>query len=676
MRSTVPSMRSNAPPIPTRQGLEEGGLAYPYVSLEQDVSAREGGDQQQTDGPFLTDHDPVGTCFEPQRPLSPRFNCRSSLQSPIRRKTRPGRWAPRFGNTGRRRGRQERANDSDSGRRRKAPNPTKRSAVESVPASSSARVLAVRPGSRPRRSCGVEDGLCWRGRPWPRWPGPSPACLPSPPSPIPLPDCSWASGAIGFTSLPPVGDPRPSSSNPASAEPRSTGSECSPRSRGSRSVQLRSCGLRLERARPRTAPCGPDCRRAGHAPPARERSASLPVGRALPRGLAVRLFAARKERRAVAGLVLVDATNEHQFQRLESAGVGMPMAPTGRRFVISNHWLVPSALPESLKPLAQRLALAPKAIRTLYGELGSMRHSARQVGSMHRATDAPVIVLARGVRRDAGHGRDRLDGTWLDLQRELAETMKEGSLQIVSGSGHYIHLEFRNGSSARFGRSSTGIGPAVRLSPHAVEPSRRSFIRRNDWRTGAHGGIVRPAAPRRIRSQRGIPWRSSRSRRPHPERLLRDLQWPARAGAGNERQPAVGAGSGHGDQGAGSLGHLAAVRGDPGTGGGTGGDPGRAPGFVIQMMDRKLEQLAQCMVLRIRKGAIPNPKTSVFDALPPELAEESIDIEHDHPALRRRLRGGGRGVRPQALSRAEDDGAFHVERSFGVVGQAVTGGMF
>ena len=158
-------------------------------------------------------------------------------------------------------------------------------------------------------------------------------------------------------------------------------------------------------------------------------------------GLAIRLFAARKERRAVAGLVLVDATHEHQFRRLESAGVRVPMAPTGRRFVIANHWLVPSALPESLKPLAQRLALARKAIRTLYGELGSLRHSARQVGSIRRAPDAPVIVLARSPRRDAGAGRDRVDGTWLDLQRELAGTMKNGFFQVVPGSGHYIHLD-------------------------------------------------------------------------------------------------------------------------------------------------------------------------------------------------------------------------------------------
>ena len=158
-------------------------------------------------------------------------------------------------------------------------------------------------------------------------------------------------------------------------------------------------------------------------------------------GLAVRLFAARNARRSVAGLVLVDATHEHQFQRMESAGVRLPMAPTGRRFVISNHGLVPDALPESLKPLAQRLALARKAIRTLYGELGSLRHSARQVGAIRRAPDAPVIVLARSPQRDPGSGRHRLEGTWHDLQRELAESMKDGAYRMVAGSGHYIHLE-------------------------------------------------------------------------------------------------------------------------------------------------------------------------------------------------------------------------------------------
>ena len=158
-------------------------------------------------------------------------------------------------------------------------------------------------------------------------------------------------------------------------------------------------------------------------------------------GLAVRMFVTRKERRAVAGLVLVDATHEHQFRRMESAGVRVPMAPTGRRFIIANHGLVPSALPENLKPVARRLALARKAIRTLYAELGSLRHSAGQLGSVRRTIDAPVVVLSRSPRQDAGDGHDRVDETWLDLQRDLARTIGNSSLEVVPESGHHIHLD-------------------------------------------------------------------------------------------------------------------------------------------------------------------------------------------------------------------------------------------
>ena len=158
-------------------------------------------------------------------------------------------------------------------------------------------------------------------------------------------------------------------------------------------------------------------------------------------GFVIRMFAARKERRAVAGLVLVDAAHEHQFERLESAGVRVPMAPTGRRFFIANHALVPSALPEELKPVARRLAIARKAIRTLYGELGSMRYSAGQLDSAHGTIGAPVVVLSRSPRRDADARHDRVDATWLDLQRDLARRIGNSSFEVVPGTSHYIHLD-------------------------------------------------------------------------------------------------------------------------------------------------------------------------------------------------------------------------------------------
>ena len=67
----------------------------------------------------------------------------------------------------------------------------------------------------------------------------------------------------------------------------------------------------------------------------------------------------------------------------------------------------------------------------------------------------------------------------------------------------------------------------------------------------------------------------------------------------------------------------------------------------------------------------------MFDALPPELAEESIDIEG---TIIQRFGDGYEEV-VEAFGRQlyrvpKMDGAFHVERSFGVVSHAVTGGMF
>ena len=158
-------------------------------------------------------------------------------------------------------------------------------------------------------------------------------------------------------------------------------------------------------------------------------------------GLTIRTYAARREG-SVAGLVLVDSVHERQFQHLEAIGVQTPTAPTGRRFVIANPGIVPDGLPEALKPLAQRLAAMPKAVRALYGELEWMRTSARQVGSMRIVPNAPVIVLSRGRRSgDASSESARLDGAWLDLQHHLAAIMNNGALQVVDDSGHHIHLD-------------------------------------------------------------------------------------------------------------------------------------------------------------------------------------------------------------------------------------------
>ena len=198
-------------------------------------------------------------------------------------------------------------------------------------------------------------------------------------------------------------------------------------------------------------------------------------------GLAIRILAARREQ-TVAGLVLVDTVHERQFQHMQAAGVRTPTAPTGRRFVITNPGIVPEGLPESVKPLAQRLAAMPKAVRALYGELEWMRTSAWQVGSIHGAPDAPVIVLSRGPRSgDASLESIRLDGAWLDLQQHLAGSMNNGALRVVDDSGHHIHLDRPEQVVAAI----RVLVEAVRVRPNP-DPSRTAANResesvRNPW---------------------------------------------------------------------------------------------------------------------------------------------------------------------------------------------------
>src|SRR4030067_2289412 len=50
--------------------------------------------------------------------------------------------------------------------------------------------------------------------------------------------------------------------------------------------------------------------------------------------------------------------------------------------------------------------------------------------------------------------------------------------------------------------------------------------------------------------------------------------------------------------------------------------PDGRPGFIIQFLDRKVDLLKDWSVVRIRKGVVPYPKTSVFDFLPKQLGQD------------------------------------------------------
>ncbi len=104
--------------------------------------------------------------------------------------------------------------------------------------------------------------------------------------------------------------------------------------------------------------------------------------------------------------------------------------------------------------------------------------------------------------------------------------------------------------------------------------------------------------------------------------------------------------------------------------------PDSRPGFIVQFMDRKSDSLKEWFVIRIRKGVIPYPKTSVFDVLPKELAIDWVDIKGTiiqafGDGFERETEVSGR----QVLQIPRMDGYFSVETRFGIA-KGVAGGMF
>jgi formylmethanofuran--tetrahydromethanopterin N-formyltransferase len=104
--------------------------------------------------------------------------------------------------------------------------------------------------------------------------------------------------------------------------------------------------------------------------------------------------------------------------------------------------------------------------------------------------------------------------------------------------------------------------------------------------------------------------------------------------------------------------------------------PDGRPGFIVQMMDRKRDELAKCLFLRIRKGVLPYPKASVYEAMPPDMTEDFIETKGSI------IQAFGDGFEEQTEAYGRKifkiprmDGWFHVEERFGTR-EGPTGAMF
>ncbi len=156
-------------------------------------------------------------------------------------------------------------------------------------------------------------------------------------------------------------------------------------------------------------------------------------------GFNVRNFANRRIVE-VAGIILVDASHEAQFDRLEKNS-SKSVLPTRTSFYLP-HLPVPENLPTQIRPLARRFAVTRNSYSTVRNELAWMRQSAMETEKNKIPYDFPVIILSRG-KQEYPHTPegDVKESIWQELQQDLLRLSSRSRRIIARQAGHNIHLD-------------------------------------------------------------------------------------------------------------------------------------------------------------------------------------------------------------------------------------------
>lgn len=142
----------------------------------------------------------------------------------------------------------------------------------------------------------------------------------------------------------------------------------------------------------------------------------------------------------VAGLVLVDSMHPEQFARFTAAGIDVPVDP---HYVLGHTpaFAATHGLPESLWPLATRLAGADKARVFVIREMTAMLDIAKTVDVEARPS-RPTRVLVHGDREwDKVTPDGRMEAVWRAMQDDLAIRFGAPPVTVVPDSGHQIALD-------------------------------------------------------------------------------------------------------------------------------------------------------------------------------------------------------------------------------------------
>lgn len=158
-------------------------------------------------------------------------------------------------------------------------------------------------------------------------------------------------------------------------------------------------------------------------------------------GLIVQHFARRNPQR-IAGVVLIDATHEDQFRRLEELVVppGKPRRTT--RVAMHDSYNVPAGLPEEVRRIVAAFVARAQSIVVVQSEmnflLGTTRAARRAQAEF---PDVPLVVISH---REAAPGapalKRRLAEAWMEMQLDLAALTRRSSHVIAATEDHYVHV--------------------------------------------------------------------------------------------------------------------------------------------------------------------------------------------------------------------------------------------
>jgi pimeloyl-ACP methyl ester carboxylesterase len=164
-------------------------------------------------------------------------------------------------------------------------------------------------------------------------------------------------------------------------------------------------------------------------------------------GLIVQRFA-RQHPHRIAGLVLVDATHEDQFRRLQEAMISDADARRWTLTTMYSSYRVPEGLPDEVRQLATAFESRVQSIIVARSELTFLHGMARAVptgpataSAMGNIPDVPLVVISHRVIPPATATRkSRLAETWMALQLELVSLSRQSRHVIAGTDDHYVHV--------------------------------------------------------------------------------------------------------------------------------------------------------------------------------------------------------------------------------------------